>query len=290
MRALVFGGSGFLGSHVADALSNAGHEVSIFDLQKSAYLQDRQTMIVGDILDSEQVKQACQDQDFIYNFAGIADIDEAGKKPFEVAQINILGNVNILEAARLAKVKRFVFASSAYVFSNSGSFYRISKKACESYIEEYQLLYGLDFTILRYGSLYGRRADGNNNIYNLINTALSQQEIVYKGTGEELREYIHVSDAARMSVDILSDQYKNRHLILTGSEKMKVKDIMYMIKEILGQEIKLTFLQDQFLGHYKITPYAYTPTLGHKLSLNDSIDLGQGLLDLISDLDGSQNE
>ena len=283
MRAIVFGGSGFLGSHVADVLTNSGYEVSIFDLQPSAFLQDRQTMIIGDILDSHQVKESCQNQDFVYNFAGIADIDEAGKNPLDVAKINILGSVNILEAARLAKVKRLVFASSAYVFSNSGSFYRISKKTCESYIEEYQKLYNLDFTILRYGSLYGRRADKNNNIYNLIQGALVQKEIIYKGTGEELREYIHVNDAARMSVNILDEEYKNRHLILTGNEKMKVKDIMYMIKEILNnQELKLTFLKDQFLGHYKITPYAYTPTLGHKLTLNDSIDLGQGLLDIIS--------
>ena len=83
MNVIVFGGSGFLGSHVADALSNAGHHVKIYDLRKSEYLKPTQEMIIGDILDEAKVMDAVKGADVIYNFAGITDIDEASNKPIE---------------------------------------------------------------------------------------------------------------------------------------------------------------------------------------------------------------
>ncbi len=83
LNTIVFGGSGFLGSHVADALSLAGHKVRIYDLVQSKYIKPSQEMVVGDILDRDSVKKAVEDMDILYNFAGLADIDEAKKKPIE---------------------------------------------------------------------------------------------------------------------------------------------------------------------------------------------------------------
>jgi len=78
MRTIVFGGSGFLGSHVADALSESGHEVVVFDIRKSPYIRPDQKMVVGDILDDKLVEETLQKYsiEVVYNFAGIADIDE----------------------------------------------------------------------------------------------------------------------------------------------------------------------------------------------------------------------
>ena len=163
MNVIVFGGSGFLGSHVADALSDAGHKVRIYDLRRSEYLKPTQDMIVGDILDEQKVFDAIKGMEVIYNFAGISDIDDASKKPVETVKYNILGNTILLESAMHAKAKRFIYASTVYVYSDSGSFYRCSKNACELYTETYQKQFGLDFTILRYGTLYGTRADLNND-------------------------------------------------------------------------------------------------------------------------------
>jgi UDP-glucose 4-epimerase len=154
MRATVIGGSGFLGSHVADQLSDAGYKVGIYDKVESPWLRPGQEMILGDLLDAERLGSAIAGSHAVYNFAGLADLNQALGQAAETVRINILGNVIALEAARAAGVKRFVYASTVYVYSREGGFYRCSKQASEHYVEEYQRVFGLDYTILRYGSLY----------------------------------------------------------------------------------------------------------------------------------------
>lgn len=282
--AIVFGAGGFLGSHVADALSIAGYHVRLFDIKPSPYLRHDQEMIVGDIMNLDQVVEATNNATVVYNFAAIADIDEAHDKPIETATINVLGNMHALEAARLAGVQRFVFASSVYVYSESGSFYRASKQAAERFTETYHDRYGLEYSILRYGSLYGRRADKRNGIYRMLLEAVEQHTITYRGSGEALREYIHVEDAARLSVQILAPEFANRHLILTGQEKLRIRDVMTMISEIMPWPITLHFIDANAVHHYEVTPYAFQPRIGRKLVLNEHVDLGQGLLDCLRNI------
>ena len=102
----------------------------------------------------------------------------------------------ILEACRQAGVQRYVFASSLYVYGKSGGFYRCSKQACELYIENYQAMHNLPYTILRYGSLYGPRSDRRNAINRFVYEALSTGGITYYGAPTALREYVHVEDAS----------------------------------------------------------------------------------------------
>ena len=281
---VVFGASGFLGSHVADALSVAGYRVRLFDQSPSPFLKPDQEMIVGDIMDLDQVISAAKGAAVVYNFAAIADIDEAHHKPIATATINVMGNMHVLEAARLAGVRRYIFASSVYVYSESGSFYRASKQAAERFTETYHERYGMEYNILRYGSLYGRRSDQRNGIYRMLHEAISDRSITYKGSGDAMREYIHVEDAARMSVQVLADEFANNHLILTGQEKLRIKDVMTMIAEIMPWPVALNFDDANTLHHYKITPYAFQPRIGRKLVLNEHVDLGQGLLDCLREL------
>ena len=281
MNIIVFGGSGFLGSHVADALTAAGHAVTIFDLQTSEHLKPTQKMVVGDILDEELVGAAVKEQEVLYNFAGIADIDEASRRPIETVKYNILGNGILLEAARNAKIKRFIYASTVYVYSNSGSFYRCSKCACEMYIETYQAQYGLDYTILRYGTVYGTRADLRNSIYRYLTQAMTEKKIIYLGDGSEIREYINVLDAAHASVEILDNDFKNQQVIFTGHYPMKVGELFMMIKEILKEDIEISYVAPKSkdpMDHYTITPYTFTPKLGRKYLKHYYVDMGQGLL------------
>ena len=281
---VVFGASGFLGSHVADALTAAGYRVRLFDRSPSPYLQSNQEMIIGDIMNLDQVIEAAKGTSIIYNFAAIADIDEANDKPIPTATINVLGNMHALEAARIAGARRFVFASSIYVYSESGSFYRASKQAAERFTETYHERYGLDYSILRYGSLYGRRSDKRNGIYRMLHEAVAHHSITYKGSGDAMREYIHVEDAARMSVQILAPEFANRHMILTGQERLRIKDVMTMISEILPWPVELHFDEANAVHHYEITPYAFQPRVGRKLVLNEHVDLGQGILDCLREI------
>lgn len=288
--ALVLGAGGFLGSHVADALSTAGFKVRLFDRRPSPYQRADQEMIIGDLMNIDQVIKAAEGASVVYNFAAIADIDEAHNDPLATANINVIGNMHALEAARLAGARRFVFASSVYVFSDSGSFYRASKQAAERFTETYHERYGLDYTILRYGSLYGRRADKRNGIYRMLFEALQNHTITYHGSGDALREYIHVEDAARMSVQILAPEFANRHLVLTGQEKLRIRDVMTMIAEIMPDKIELRFDEASPGHHYQITPYAFQPRIGRKLVLNEHVDLGQGLIDCIREIHQQLNQ
>ena len=284
-KVIVFGASGFLGSHVADALTAAGYQVRLFDRNPSPFQKSNQEMIIGDIMNLDQVIEAAKGASVVYNFAAIADIDEAHDKPIPTATINVLGNMHTLEAARIAGARRFVFASTVYVYSESGSFYRASKQAAERFTETYHERYGLDYNILRYGSLYGRRADQRNGIYRMLHEAIQHHSITYKGSGEAMREYIHVEDAARMSVQVLAPEFANRHLILTGQEKLRIKDVMTMISEMMPWPIELHFNEEaNVVHHYKITPYAFQPRIGRKLVLNEHVDLGQGLLDCLREI------
>jgi len=283
-QAIVFGGSGFLGSHVADALSDEGHKVTVFDQKPSPYLRANQTMILGDILDTKIVWKAIKGQDIIYHFAGMSDLDQSADKPLETVSQNIMGTVHLLDAAVEFKVERFIFASTIYVYSSLGGFYRCSKQSAELFIEEYNNRFELDFTVLRYGSLYGTRANQGNAIRSFLFQGLNKEKIVYPGTGDEVREYINVKDAARLSVDILAPKYKNQHLVVTGHHSMKSKDMLEMIREMLNHEISIEFSKSSNDYHYLLTPYSFTPKIGSKLVSNLYIDMGQGLLDCLQEI------
>lgn len=291
MRVVVFGGAGFLGSHVGDALSEAGHKVTIFDSRPSPYVRPDQETVTGNILDADRVAASVKGCEAVYNFAGIADIEDASVRPIDTVRSNILGNTILLEAARKERISRFVFASTLYVYSNAGGFYRSSKQACELLIEDYRQVYGLPYTILRFGSLYGDRADQRNWVYRILQQAVVEGRIVRYGDGEEIREYIHVRDAARYSVAILSQEYEDQHVIISGHQAIKIKDLLTMIKEMMGGKIAVEYrLLDDTRSllkenlHYNVTPYSFKPKIARKLVGHDYLDFGQGLLALIEEV------
>ena len=277
-KVTVFGGSGFLGSYVADELLERGYNVLIADIKESPYLSEGQNFNQCDIMCPESVVKAVSSANYVYNFAGMADIDESIHLPKETMEMNVIGNINILDACRNEGIERYVYASSAYAFSEKGSFYGISKLTSEKIIEEYSTRFSLPYTIVRYGSLYGERANEDNGLYRIIFEALTNQKISYSGDGEEIREYIHASDAAILSVNILDDEeYNGEYLILTGIEKLKRKDLLHMIQEIIGKELIVEYTGELWEGHYRVTPYSFQPKVAKKLIPNPFIDLGQGL-------------
>lgn len=283
-QACVIGGAGFLGSHVADVLSDNGYAVRIFDKKHSSWLRNDQEMIIGNLLDVSEVNSAIKGSEVVYNFAALADLNEAMVKPLETISVNVLGNGHVMEACRRFDVERYVYASTVYVYSRQGGFYRCSKQAAEHYVEEYQNAYGLDYTILRYGSLYGPRSDERNGLYRIVSGALKTGTVKYSGSSDALREYVHVEDAARASVAALGDEFRNESVVLTGQEPMRVLDLLETLKEILGIQLPVEFVENDQSGHYVRTPYAYQPKLGRKYVPLMHVDLGQGLIQLIDEI------
>ena len=99
-----------------------------------------------------------------------------------------------------------------------------------------------------------------------------------------MREYINVLDAAKISVDILSKKHANKNYILTGSQSIKIKDLIGMIKNILNDKSLKTIYKNNKNSHYHKTPYIYNPRKGEKITPNPSIDLGQGILEVIHEI------
>ena len=283
-RVLVFGGFGFLGYYLLKELLSRGYEVVVADIKDNFEFKERVHYIHCDISDQKQVDTVFQNQnyDIVYNLAGFANLDFSIEAPLKTMQLNVIGNMYILEACVNANIKKFVYASSAYAMSNKGSFYGISKLASEKIIEEYHKKYDLDFTILRYGSVYSEREYDNNYIYNLVRKAVLENIIDHKGDGDEIREYIHAGDAAKLSVDAIeSDKFNNVHVILTGPERIKRSELFNMINEILNNKIEIKYNFNKYNNHYKFTPYSFEPSLSRKLTANPHIDMGQGLLECI---------
>ena len=289
-KVLVVGGSGFLGSHVADELTEKGYEVTIFDQKKSTWINDNQKFIESDLLDREHVIKSLEGFNFVIHFAGIADIGESKEKPLETIETNIIGTANLLEGCRKNKIEKFIFASSVYVFSKYGSFYGKSKQACELLIEEYQNEFNLDYIHVRYGSLYGPRAQEWNGLKKYISEIIKNKQIDFSGNGEEKREYIHVKDAAIMTASLLESDEKNIAVNITGHQVISTLDLFKLIFEVLQLEEKINLSKESnVVSHYKISPYSFQPKESKKLVPKKSIDIGQGVLEIIHEIEDSKN-
>ena len=289
-KVVVFGGNGFIGSYIIEELLAKSYNVVSADLYPSKYV-DEKYFIQCDIMDTQKVDKLVEGADIVYNFAGYANLDDAIANPVKAIELNVLGNLNILEACKQHKVKRFVYASSAYAMNDKGSFYGISKLTSEKLTEEYFNKFGLEFTIMRYGSVYGERDYHNNYIYNLVKEAMQTNTINHSGDGEEIREYIHAADVAKLALKVIeSDEFINEHIILTGVERMHRKELFGMIKEMLGNKIDIKLNNDGYSNHYKTTPYSFHPTRSKKLVANPYIDMGQGILECMKDIENNNTQ
>ena len=292
-RALITGGSGFLGSFIADRLTEKAYDVRIFDLVPSPYLQPDQQMVLGSVGDREALTAATEGCSLVFHLAALADLNEALEKPVEAAEVNILGTIHALEAARKAGVERFLFASTVYVYSRAGGFYRCTKQACEAYIEEYERRFGLAYTILRYGSLYGPRADASNGVHRLLRQAATDGKVTVVGEPGDSREYIHVEDAARLSVSAAGEEHRNQHLVVTGAHPTRLADLLTMFSEILGRPLEIEYsepAQGDVTGHYHVTPYSFSPRVGRKLTSSYYVDMGQGVLQMLEEYQRTEEE
>jgi UDP-glucose 4-epimerase len=127
-------------------------------------------------------------------------------------------------------------------------------------------------------------------LWRVVKRAIDTGKISYNGSAEAMREYIHVADAAQASVAALGDDFCNEHVVLTGQEPMRVMDLLKMLAEILGMSQDVEFVDSDHPGHYIRTPYAYQSKIGRKYMPPLHVDLGQGLLELILELQNNNTK
>ena len=282
--AIVLGGSGFLGSHISDHLTLAGYKVTIFDRKKSKFLKKNQTMVVGDITNYYAVKKAIKKNQYVFHFAGVSDLEESNLNPLKAIKFNILGTTNILEAIKNnRKTSRIIFASSIYARSKQGGFYSTTKRTCESLIENYQNKYKVNYTILRFGSIYGLRANYFNAIKKFVIQGMKNRIIKRDGDGMEIRNYINVKDAATICVEILKRKYVNKYFNIIGKEKMTVRKIINLISKKTFAK-KIIYRQNKYNDvHYKVNPFTYRVREGRFLKVRKGIKLAKGIQEIIDD-------
>jgi UDP-glucose 4-epimerase len=205
MKALVTGGSGFIGSHVVDKLIDRGIQVRVFDMILPSHRKDIE-YYQGSLSDLESVRMAMNGVDVVFHLAAVADVKDVFENPLYSEQINVRGTVNVLEAARLSKVQRVLYGSTTWVYSASkeadvnedtllGSpthLYTATKMTGEYYCRSYAELYKLDVTILRYGIPYGPRARDGAVIPIFVSKAIKGEALTLAGDGMQFRNFVYV--------------------------------------------------------------------------------------------------
>ena len=275
-KILIFGSSGFLGQHLVSLLKK-DNEIIQFDINSSEDSICDSNFIQGSILDTELVLTAAKDVDIVYHFAAMTDLDIVNNNPAKAIEVNIAGTSNILDACIKEKVERFIFSSSVYVYSQFGGVYKSTKQACELLIEDFDKMHGLNYTILQLGSVYGPGAKQTNLISRLIKEALTTDQFQHSGSGVEERQYIFVKDVVNALINIANSQYKNKKVILLGSESVRISQLMEMISSQLEKDIYKIFKKDGYGIHYKSSPFQTDPKGAIYYKLESSTPLKDGL-------------
>ena len=281
MKILIIGGSGFIGGNLVACLLKKKHTVTVFDLITPSIQSKKLLFVKGDISNTGLLKKIIKRNQIVYHLAGISDIGEAATIPVETVNINILATVKILEICSKFKIKRFIFASTVYVHSSQGGFYRTSKKSAELYIQEYWEQNKLKSTILRYGTIYGPSNNLKNNINKITNHALKKNIVQYEGSNLAKRNIIHVTDVGELSVKILQKKYENKAVLITGKKNIKIKNIMKIVQKQLDIKKPLFFKSRNLIGHYISNPFTYKKPKEFKLTPNKEIKMRDGINQVI---------
>ena len=249
MRVLVTGGSGFIGSHVVDKLRLRGHQPVIYDLRPSPWHEPGSVeTVLGSITDREALERALHGCDAVAHLAAVADVNDVHAEPEDAERVNARGTVTVLEAARRSSVKRIIYASTIWVYSDCvddavdedtllpppSHLYTSTKLAGELYCKAYQELYGIDYTILRFGIPYGPRAREAAVIPAFVNKALKGDPLTLAGDGSQSRRFVYVEDLAEGVALGLGELAANRIYNLASDETVTIKQIAETVKDLIG--------------------------------------------------------
>ncbi len=247
MKVLVTGGSGFIGSHVVDKLRDKGIDVRIYDMVLPTFRKDIE-FYQGSLLDLESLGMAMMGIDAVYHLAAIADVKDVFERPHYAESVNVRGTINVLEAARRSGIKRVIYASTIWVYSDAipenvdettplsapSHLYTATKLASEYYCQAYAKLYGMGVTILRYGIPYGPRARGGAVVPIFVSKILKGEPLTIAGDGSQYRRFVYVEDLAEGNVLALKSIAKNKIYNLDGKEKITIKQIVDTTQKITG--------------------------------------------------------
>ena len=273
MRALVTGGAGFIGGHVAEQLVASGHDVVVLDKFVPYYdlgIKEHNVeaaraaasdgdgsyeLIEGSVTDAETVRECVADADVVYHQAAQAGVRTSVDQPKLVTEYNVDGTVEVLEAAREEGVDRVVVASSSSVYGKPEylpydeahptrpvSPYGVSKLAAEQYARVYHEIYGLATVSLRYFTVYGPRMRPNMAITNFVSRCLHGEAPVIYGDGEQTRDFTHVTDIRRVNEQLLTDDRADGEILNLGStDTIDIQTLAEVVRDEIDPSLGIVY-------------------------------------------------
>jgi nucleoside-diphosphate-sugar epimerase len=258
MRYVVTGGAGFIGSNTVDELVKRGHSVVVLDDLSSgkeenlAEIRNKITLIKGSITDIEVVRKAMHEAEYVLHLAARTSVPRSVKDPIESNRINIDGTLNVLVAARDAKVKRIVFAASSSAYGETPTLpkvetmqpapispYGVTKFVGELYLQTFGRCYGLENVSLRYFNVFGPRQDPSSPysgvLAKLCTAALEETQPVIFGDGEQTRDFTYVENAVQANLLAFEAPNASGKVFNVGvGGRVSLNDVIELLSKISG--------------------------------------------------------
>jgi UDP-glucose 4-epimerase len=262
--ALVTGGAGFIGSHLADALLAAGWAVRILDDFSSGreenlrHLQDRIEVVRGDFAEPDVVARSVRDVEVVFHQGAVPSVPRSVAEPVRTNRANVVGTLGVLEAARQAGVRRVVYAASSSAYGdtevlpkvesmapNPRSPYALQKYAGEVYCRLYHELYGLETVALRYFNVFGPRQDPKSEYAAVVprfaTACLRREPAQIHGDGEQSRDFTFVADTVRANLLAAEAKDAPGHVInVAGGRRISLNELYATLQRITGSTVPAT--------------------------------------------------
>jgi UDP-glucose 4-epimerase len=262
-KVLVTGGTGFIGSNVVDLLVKRAYDVTIIDNLVTGYQKNLEDIInevnivEGDIRDKDLVNKQVEKVDGIFHLAAIVGNIKSIENPVEDAEVNVIGTLNLLNAAKEHEISKFVFSSSGAIFgevcylpvdekhpAEPDSPYGVTKLASEKHCLCYSRLYDMNIVCLRYFNVYGQnqRYDPYGNIIPIWTGLLLKNEpfIIY-GDGEQTRDFINVKDVAMANIQAFETPGISGPFNIGSGSSITINQLADIFKNVTGEEIKVEY-------------------------------------------------
>jgi UDP-N-acetylglucosamine/UDP-N-acetylgalactosamine 4-epimerase len=265
MRYLVTGGAGFIGSNIVDELLRRGHNVTVLDDFSSGKEENlsqalaKIRLIRGDICDLEAAREACEGADYVLHLAARTSVPRSVKDPLETNHVNIDGTLNILVAARDARVRRVVYAASSAAYGETPTLpktetmpadpispYGVTKFVGEMYAQVFGRAYGLENVSIRYFNVFGPRQDPSSQYSGVLSRFIlalleGSAPVVY-GDGEQSRDFTYVENVVDVSLRACEAPGVSGKVFNGGTGvRISLNDVLRLLGQIMGASVRAKY-------------------------------------------------
>ena len=278
MNVLVTGGAGFIGCNLVRRLLKQGARVRVFDnfsTGKRTNLKDLDISVSstlevfeGDLRDFALILEATKDIEIVFHQAALPSVIRSVKAPNTTNDVNITGTLNLLEACKVNKVRRVIYASSSSIYGGSEELpkhenmvpepmspYAVSKIAGEHYMRVFRHLYSIETVILRYFNVYGPYQDPTSEysgvISKFITAFIKNRPITVYGDGEQSRDFIYVDDVVTANILAAEAQVSGEIFNVAGGNRYSLNQMIEILKTIFGKKEYEVIYTDTRLGDVK---------------------------------------